>query len=376
MGQEYKYFAFISYNSSDISWGKRLQRKLEGYRMPATLCSEHGWQRNPIKPVFFAPSDIQPGGLSAELQERLKASKNLIVICSPNSAKSKWVGEEIAFFHSLGRTGEIHFFIVDGIPHSADPNTECFNTVIETLGLPEILGANIHEKIYRRPWLNIERAYVQLITKLLGVEFDSIWQRHRRLLRQKIGACVFGLIAVISALLCIWANSQPVDVSVSLKEASIHNDNLPPLKNAVVSLALDNEVKTDTLFSIDGSLLFANVPHNFLGKRVHLSVECMDWITVDTAFVLTKNMCVPVVRDERIYGDVSFRLWNIHNGKGVGNTMVTIAGQEIVSDADGYVKVFVPLNHQSSKYIVECEKELECNILYMPTTESTALVLK
>ena len=87
--QQYKYFAFISYNSRDTSWGKRLQRKLEGYRMPATLCSEHGWERNPIKPVFFAPTDIQPGGLTAELQERLKASRNLIVICSPHSAKSE-----------------------------------------------------------------------------------------------------------------------------------------------------------------------------------------------------------------------------------------------------------------------------------------------
>ncbi len=62
---------FISYNYKDIEWGKRLQRKLEHYRMPATLCSEHGWERTPIKPVFFAPSDIQPGGLTEELQERL-----------------------------------------------------------------------------------------------------------------------------------------------------------------------------------------------------------------------------------------------------------------------------------------------------------------
>ena len=38
----YKYFAFISYNSKDIKWGKRLQRKLEEYKMPATLCSERG----------------------------------------------------------------------------------------------------------------------------------------------------------------------------------------------------------------------------------------------------------------------------------------------------------------------------------------------
>lgn len=144
--QQFKYFAFISYSSKDTAWGKRLQRKLEHYRMPSTLCNERGWKRKPINPVFFAPTDIQPGGLTEELQERLRASRNLIVICSPHSAQSEWVGKEIESFHQLGRTKQIHFFIVDGTPHSGDKETECFNPIVETLGLPEILGANIHEK--------------------------------------------------------------------------------------------------------------------------------------------------------------------------------------------------------------------------------------
>ena len=108
------------------------------------------------------------------------------------------MGKEIEFFHNLGRTKNIHFFIVDGIPHSGDPDTECFNPVVNQLGLPEILGANIHEKIYRWPWLNRERAYVQLVTKLLGVEFDAIWKRHKRQLRRKIIALTVAAIAGIS----------------------------------------------------------------------------------------------------------------------------------------------------------------------------------
>lgn len=63
MQEKFKYFAFISYNSHDTKWGKKLQKKLEGYRMSSTLCKEHNWKRKPINPVFFAPSDIQPGGL-------------------------------------------------------------------------------------------------------------------------------------------------------------------------------------------------------------------------------------------------------------------------------------------------------------------------
>lgn len=374
--EHYDFFAFISYNSHDTSWGKRLQRKLEGYRMPATLCSEHGWDRKPIKPVFFAPTDIQPGGLNAELQERLKASKNLVVICSPNSAKSEWVGKEIEFFHSLGRTNNIHFFIVDGIPHSGNPDTECFNPIVETLGLPEILGANVHEKVFRSPWLNRERAYVQLITKLLDVEFDSIWQRHRRLLRQKIAAWVVGIVVVLAALVGVWINNQPIDVSVSLNETTAHNDNLPPLKDAVVTMELENEIKTDTISSLDAAAIFANIPHRELGKNIHLTVECRDWLPVDTSFILTKEVVINIARNPHPYGDVTFRLWSIDKEQGVANTQVTLAGQTATSDAEGYVKMFIPLDKQSNRYKVDCYLPLEDNVLSMPTTESTVLIVK
>ena len=376
MELQYKYFAFISYNSHDTAWGKKLQHKLEGYRMPATLCSEHGWERNPIKPVFFAPTDIQPGGLTAELQERLRASRNLIVICSPHSAKSEWVGKEIAFFHSLGRTENIHFFIVDGVPHSGNPDTECFNPVVDTLGLPEILGANIHEKIYRWPWLNRERAYVQLITKLLGVEFDSIWQRHRRLLRQKIAAWTVGIVVVIAALVGVWVNSQPVDVSVSLNETTVHNENLPPFAEAVVTMELENEAKTDTFTTLDANVVFANVPHKALGKTVHLTVECLNWMPVDTTFILTKEVVINMARNPHSYGDVVFRLWSIQKEQGIPHAQVTLAGQTAESDSEGYVRMFIPLDRQSARYRVECSLPLEDDMLSMPTTESTAVIVK
>lgn len=376
MEKQYKYYAFISYSSHDTAWGKRLQRKLEGYRMPATLCSEHGWERKPLKPVFFAPTDIQPGGLSDELQERLKASRHLIVICSPHSAQSEWVGKEIAFFHSLERTDNIHFFIIDGIPHSGNKDTECFNPVIEELGLPEILGANIHEKVYRWPWMNRERAHVQLITKLLGVEFDTIWQRHRRLLLQKVATYTIGIITVIAALLGVYINTRPVDVNISLNETTVHNDNLPPLKDALVTLHLDNETKTDTILSLDNRAVFANIPHNAIGKNVHLTVRCNGWQTVDTTLVLTNNITINMARNPHYYGDVTFRLWSINKECGIANIKVSVAGLIAVTDTKGYVNMFIPLEKQNTGYFVESELELEDNILTMPTTKGSALLIK
>lgn len=377
MEQQFKYFAFISYNSKDTEWGKKIQRKLEHYRMPATLCSEHGWDRTPIKPVFFAPTDIQPGGLTEELQERLRASRNLIVICSPNSAKSEWVGKEIEFFHQLGRTKQIHFFIVDGVPHSGNPDTECFNPIVDTLGLPEILGANIHEKIYRWPWMNKERAYVQLISKLLNVEFDAIWQRHKRLLIQKIITWTIGIIAVLSALFSVWLNNQPVDVELRLNETSFHNEDLPPLKDAIVTMTLDNETKADTIPSFDGAATFTNIPHRYINNKVRVMMTCLNFLPVDTVIQLTKQARIDIQRDPKVFGNVRFRLWNPHTERTAIGKNLTVDGNKVQSDSEGYVALQIPLAEQKTAYsVLSSSLSLIDSLIVMPCGTDDAILFK
>lgn len=376
MEQQFKYFAFISYNSKDTAWGKKLQKKLEHYRMPATLCSEHGWKRTPISPIFFAPTDIQPGGLSNELQERLRASQHLIVICSPNSAKSEWVGREIEFFHNLGRTNNIHFFIVEGSPHSGNPETECFNPVIDKLGLPEILGANIHEKIYRWPWLNKERAYVQLISKLLGVEFDSIWQRHKRLLVRRIVAWSIGSLAVIGALIGVWRANQPFDALMRLEEASLHNEQLPPLHDAAVTLTLANETKTDTVSALDETFTFTNIPHRFLNRSVNITVACKDFLVTDTVITMDKSMTLRLYRDPAVYGDIHFKLWNFSEEEAVTQTKVTIEGFEAISDENGMVSLFIPLEMQRKAYKITTDVPLVTDSIFMPCGDDDVILVK
>ena len=375
MTQEYKHFAFISFNARDMKWGKALQRKLESYRLPATLCNEHGLGRKPLRPIFFAPLDIQPGGLSRELQDRLRASRNLIVICSPHSARSEWVGREIAFFHSLGRTEQIHFFIVDGVPHSGDPATECFHPVVETLGLPEILGANIHEKVYLWPRLNRERAFVQLISKLLGVEYDSLWQRHKRRLFGRIAAWCAGIVLVALALVGVWRYNRPVDATVRLREASVANAQLPPLRDAVVTLYLDNEVKSDTLRCLEEGLVFSNIPRRYLGQRVRITVLCDDCFPADTLLTLERSTCIDLYRRPEVYGDVHFRLWNPATEEGAAFVTVTLDGMAALSDEDGRVRLSVPLERQRPVYALSASVPLLRDSLRMPCSEDEIILI-
>lgn len=375
--QQYKFYAFISYNSKDTEWGKRVQGKLEHYRMPVMLCRERGWKRTPINPVFFAPTDIQPGGLSNELKERLRSSRNLIVICSPHSAQSEWVGKEIEYFHSLGRTDNIHFFIVDGVPHSGNADTECFNPIVEQLGLPEILGANIHEKNYRWPWMNRERAYVQLVSKLLGVEFDALWQRHRRRLVRRVITWIIGVIAVLAVIGWVWASSQPFDAQVRLNETSFHNEQLPPLHDAVVTLTLDNETKTDTIHDHDGAVTFTNVPHEYLNRQVHITVNMMedppDYMPVDTTITLTRNVVLDIKRNPSKYGDVRFMLWDPNMGTSIPNIPIEVDGHPVTSDQDGQVALFIPLEQQKGRYHVKAPFGLNVDTIYMPSGENDAI---
>ena len=372
--KEYKYFAFISYNSKDTEWGKRLQRKLEGYRMSSTICSERGWKRTPIKPVFFAPTDIQPGPLSEELQERLKASQHLIVVCSPNSAQSEWVGREIEYFHNLGRTKNIHFFIIDGVPNSGD-ETECFNPIVKTLGLPEILGANINEKVSRWSWVNKERAYVQLISKLLNVEFDTIWQRHKRLMIQKTITWCIGIMIVLASVFVVWKMNQPVDVNLKLNEVSFYNENLPPLNDAVVTLTLDNEKKTDTIRSLGSNAIFRNVPYRYINKQVHLSMMCKDYMDVDTTLQLTEDVVLNIQRNPHIYGDITFDLWD-NSGNGVPNVNIEIEGQKVKSDETGKVKMFIPLAKQKEKYHITSSVPLSKDTISVPCGENDIICVE
>lgn len=374
---EYKYFAFISYNSADTKWGKMLSRKLENYKMSTTLCSQYGCKKNPIRPVFFAPYEIQPGDLDEELKERLKSSKNLIVICSPNSAKSEWVGKEIAYFHSLGRSKDIYFFIVNGTPDSGNPQTECYNPVVRELGISGFLGVNVNEKVYRYPWLNRERAFVQLITKLLGIEFDTLWNRHKRWLIERVVKISAVTVAVLAAIVYIWAINVPKSVNVKLVDVNPVNASLPEMRNAVVTMTVGDEEKTDTVSNFSDVAFFRNIPAKMLGSEVKIAVACEDYNKVDTSLILAEDNSVSLSRNASVYGKGRLMIYSSEKEAALPNCKIFVEGNEMISDKDGYIYLDIPLESQKARYAVHSEEvPLLDDSISMPVSENAIILTR
>jgi hypothetical protein len=186
----FEYYAFISYKHEDKKWAKWLQGKLEHYRLPSVIRKEIPRLPKQIRPVFRDDTDLGPGILTDNLRKELEKSQYLIVICSPLSAQSEWVGKEITAFTEMGRADRIIPFIVDGEPNSNDEQ-ECFHPIIKAK-IPDMLGININA-------IGKQQAFVKVAAKLLDLSFDVLWNRFLREQRkQRIIAAVAGLLLLVS----------------------------------------------------------------------------------------------------------------------------------------------------------------------------------
>ncbi len=374
---ESKYIAFISYNQHDTAWGKRLQRKLENYRLPSTIRRDHGWEKKPFfKQIFFAPYDIQPNDLNEELKARLRASKNLIVICSPNSARSEWVGREIEYFHSLGRADNIYFFIVDGEANSVDKSKECYNPKVKELSLDGKLGVNVNEKVFKWGYFNRERAYIQLITKLLDVEFDTLWQRHRRQMIQEITVRSMMVIAVMALMLFTVIYYRPIDLSVNIKQSSPVNAALPDIGHGDITLYLPNDTVSRHIESCNNPIIFPNIPRSMINKKVQVVVKGDYFYPTDTTLNLAKEMLVPIERDSMIFGHIKFRLVD-KNFRPIKREKLLVGEIECKTDSNGLVDIYVPMEQQSVRYSIKSRYTLQQKIIEMPccVNDSYAIIL-
>ena len=222
--QTFKYWAFISYSHRDKNWGDWLHRALETYRVPRRIVGQatrDGPRQRRLFPIFRDREELPVSAdLGAQINQALMESRYLIVICSPKSAKSLWVNEEIKFFKKLGREDRVLALIVAGEPNASEnkpgfsADDECFPEGLRyRVGSDGALSAVRTEPVAgdaRDGKDGKTNAKLKLLAGLLDVSFDTLRQRElerrRRLLIRVTGLNI--IIALAMSVVAMYAVLQ------------------------------------------------------------------------------------------------------------------------------------------------------------------------
>jgi formylglycine-generating enzyme required for sulfatase activity len=215
-----KYRAFISYSHADTTWAKWLQRGLEAFKIDKDLAgreTSRGAIPDVLRPIFRDREDFTAGeALPEQTLAALDTSNALIVVCSPDSAKSNYVNEEARLFQLRHPRRQVIPLIVGGKP--GDPELECFPPALKfkldtkgriTKKKAELLAADVREEGDGE-----DLALAKVIAGLLGLSSDEVFRRAERerrvaVRRKRRVQILVGTLALIPVLAGVgWLNQD------------------------------------------------------------------------------------------------------------------------------------------------------------------------
>ena len=205
------YRAFISYSHADARWAAWLHRRLESYRLPSRLrggSGAHGPLPERMAPVFRDRDDLPSAGhLGPQIESALADSEALVVLCSPDAARSPYVDAEILAFKRLGRGDRIYAFIVAGEPNAGDAR-ECFPHALRHDLDPATdaldLVANPVAADARSGKDGRSLALLKLLAGLFGLPLDTLRQREAQRRHRRMAA-VTGLAVLVMLVTSVLA---------------------------------------------------------------------------------------------------------------------------------------------------------------------------
>lgn len=189
------YKAFISYSHSDEKWARWLQRALEKYRPPKTLRLQHPDLPERLYPVFRDRDELASGNdLSDSIRNAMDSSEALIVICSPEAAKSHWVNEEVRRFCASGRADRVYCLMVAG-----SPDRNAANCAFPPALLNDADGNALHEPLAADATASGDdkrNAMLKIAAGLLRVGVDDLKRRDAQRQTRFWASVAIGAIAI------------------------------------------------------------------------------------------------------------------------------------------------------------------------------------
>ena len=200
-----RYRGFLSYSHADRKFARKLHHYLENFKVPINLVgtpSSHGVVPEKLG-TFFMDREELPSApdLSTAIGQAITGSDFLIVLCSPYSALSEYVNQEVLEFKRMGRADHILCIITEDVAPTADPIKDCFCPALKfELDEQGELSDRPSEPIAADARPNgdgYKGARLKLVAGLLGVGFDGLKQRElQRSNRRLLGIAGASLIGM------------------------------------------------------------------------------------------------------------------------------------------------------------------------------------
>ena len=225
--RDYHYEAFISYRHRDVDRkvARRLQRRLEGYRIPQHIATERSERR---LGKLFRDQDELPttSSLSAEIEDALLHSRRLIVVCSPESRASAWVQREVEMFAALHGRRSILLAIAEG------GSDECFPPLLlqrvevaedgtRTLVDEEPLAADFRDMRHKA----FSSESMRVAAALIGCGYDDLRQRQRQRALRLAGLAA-AIVSVASIVFGGYSLHQEAHIKHEYERAQIHESEM------------------------------------------------------------------------------------------------------------------------------------------------------
>lgn len=280
MEKSLTYWAFISYSHGDKEWCDWLHKSLETYKIPSSLRSGVGKR---LYPIFRDREELPvSANLGSQLSSALAHSKSLLVICSPRSAQSMWVNQEIINYQKLSPDLPIIALLVDGQDVVSDDNDYCLPQA-----MVQLLAEDKAVCIDARKLGKSRSLVLQLLSKLTGQALSGFVEEDAK--SRSIQNFLKGVVitAIVVASILIWKQvqdsriqaltAQAQSYSVKAQQAWSNNQSSEALKailqaveiaktNASIEVerqtkALLNQIMTTPLLELDIGRLDQEIIH-------------------------------------------------------------------------------------------------------------------
>ncbi|MBX7528054.1 toll/interleukin-1 receptor domain-containing protein [Qipengyuania vesicularis] len=212
-----RYRAFISYSHRDKRIANWLHSALETYRLPPKAVAEGKPAR--LHPIFKDREELPAAdSLGEAIEQAIRCSDALIVLCSPAAAQSPWIAREVDLYKRINGDHAVFPVIVEGDPpgNFPAPLLQRYENGEPTDEAAEPIAADLRRHADGR-----KLGKLKLVAGLAGVDLDGLVQRdaarRQRRLALVAAASVVGMVGTSG--LALFAIDQRNDAREQRAEA-------------------------------------------------------------------------------------------------------------------------------------------------------------